>query len=349
MNTWPVDRLRAIFRSYADVDFPTSDAPLYAAIADKVADDDEMLALAANVRDGQPPPNLLFAAVHYLLLQGVQHPLANFYPDITTDAGAPAEAFPHFQDFCIQHRDTIMRQVQSRLVQTNVLERSALLLPAFAVAASIFETTAIATLEIGASAGLNLLWDRYRYDYGATAWGDPSSPVSMSCDVRGDGALPDLPADLRSVWRLGVDLDPVNLRDDDALLWQRALIWPERVDRQRRLAAARNLMFAEPVIVHKGDATQLLPAILAEAPATAPLVVFASYTLYQFSKDARTRVVDLVAGRARMHPTILVTLGTNRMGQPHGTLELRRFDTSSPHTTDLAHVHPHGLWLKWLS
>jgi hypothetical protein len=346
---WPLDRLRAIFRAYADVDFPTSGAPLYAAIADRLAGDDDLLAIAANVRDGQPPPNLLFAAVHCLLLSADSHPLAAYYPDLTPEPLPAAEAFPHFQDFCIQHRAKIADLIQTHLVQTNVLERSGLLLPAFATAAEALATTEVAVMEIGASAGLNLLWDRYHYHYGITPWGDPSSSVHIHVETRGERPLPLLPHALRSVWRKGIDLDPVDLSDHRALLWQRALIWPERIDRQERLQAAREIMLAEPVHIVEGDATQLLPALLAEAPPHVPLIVFASYTLYQFPKEARTRVVDLVAGHARMRPTVLITLGTNRMGQPHGTLELTHFDGSSPRTDVLAHAHPHGLWIEWLA
>lgn len=353
MTTWSLDRLRAIFRAYADVDFPTSGAPLYAAIADKLADDDDLLALAATTREGQPPPNLIFAAVHYLLLSGVEHTLRTYYPDLTPDPAPAADAFPHFRNFCLEHRDEVTRIIQSRLVQTNVLERSALLLPGFASEAAPLNTTEFATIEIGASAGLNLLWDRYHYSFAANAygdvtWGDDESPVAISIDVRDERALPPIPSDLRATWRIGVDLDPVDLADEDAVLWQRALIWPERIDRQHRLQAAREMMLASPVQVVKGDAVQLLPSLLAEAPTDVPLVVFASYTLYQFPKEARARVVDLIAAHARTHPTALITLGTLRMGEPHGTLELTLFNDGQLRTTALAHGHPHGVWIEWL-
>ncbi len=354
MNTWPIDRLRAIFRAYADVDFPTSGAPLYAAIADRLADDEELLMLAATTREGQPPPNLLFAAVHYLLLSDVEHPLAAFYPDITPGPKPASDAFPPFRNFCHEHRDALTAIIQSRLVQTNVLERSALLLPAFASAATALNTSEFATIEIGASAGLNLLWDRYHYTYGAntygaTSWGDSASTVNITSELRSDHPLSRIPSDLHATWRKGVDLDPVDLADQDALQWQRALIWPERIDRQHRLQAARAMMLADPVEIVKGDAVQLLPALLAEAPTDVPLLVFASYTLYQFPKEARTRVVELIVDHGRAHPTALVTLGTLRMGEPHGTLELTLFDRAEPRTTKLAHTHPHGLWLEWLA
>src|SRR5215218_1913808 len=135
-------------------------SPLYERLALGVADDPAMLALAAYARPGQPTPNLLFAAVQYLLLGGTPHPLAAFYPGLAHDPVAGGDPYPAFHDFCRQHADSIRELLETRLVQTNEVRRSACLLPAFCWVARLAGDRPLALLEIGASAGLNLLWDR---------------------------------------------------------------------------------------------------------------------------------------------------------------------------------------------
>jgi|CXWL01.1.fsa_nt_gi hypothetical protein len=348
MNIWTPERLHGIFRHYADVDFPGSGGFLYAAIADRLADDAEVLEMAATVRAGQPPPNLLYAAVHALLLSGVDHPLSSYYPDLTPTPLPKEDAYPPFRDFCMQHKDRVVEIVQSRLVQTNVLERCGLLLPAFAAAAGALGTDELAMVEIGASAGLNLLWDRYHYTYGDATWGDASSSVHLEIEVRGEEALPPPQPALRAVWRRGVDLNPVDLRDPDALLWQRALMWPERLDRQQRLEAARTMFATDPPMVVAGDAVDLLPALIAEAPPDTPLCVFASYTLYQFLPQAREWILEILERQSASRPIALITLDS-RIGDAHGTVTLTLFkDGARKATSDIARGHPHGMWVEWI-
>ncbi|TDL72120.1 DUF2332 family protein [Rhodococcus qingshengii] len=58
---------------------------LYEFLALEIAKDDELLELCTNARNGQPVPNLLFGAVHYLLLKGFEHKLKEFYPSIVVE------------------------------------------------------------------------------------------------------------------------------------------------------------------------------------------------------------------------------------------------------------------------
>jgi hypothetical protein len=343
--------LRALFREYADVGFPGASAPLYAAIASEICDDDDVLALTLDAQAGQPAPNLLFGAVHYLLLQGAEHPLRGHYADLAPQPLPHAGAGARFRDFCLERRDEIAALVQERRVQTNVLERCGALLPAFAVAAEWLGTRDLAVVEIGASAGLNLLWDRYAYRYSdGTSWGDAASGVQLEIEVRGERVLPAIPAELRSAWRAGMDLRPVDLNDADELLWQRALMWPERADRQQRLAAAAPLLRQAGVRIRAGDAVELLPVMLGEAPADAGLLVVASYTLYQFPDEARTRVLDVLRVYGERRKLALVTMDMNMKELSDlGSIELVRFEGGGGETRTLAQGHPHGAWIEWLA
>jgi hypothetical protein len=343
--------LRALFRQYAEKGFPGAGAHLYAAIASEICDDDEVLSLTRGAQPGQPAPNMLFGAVHYLLLRGAQHPLREPYADVAPQPVPHAGAGARFRDFCLAHGDDVEALVRERRVQTNVLERCGALLPAFAVAAEWLGTRDLAVVEIGASAGLNLLWDRFAYRYSnGTSWGDAASGVQLEIEVRGGRALPAIPPDLRSAWRAGMDLRPVDLTDADELLWQRALMWPERVDRQRRLAAAAPLLREAGVRIRAGDAVELLPAMLDEASADAGLLVVASHTLYQVPDRARARVDDVVRAPGERRRVALVTMDMNMKELSDlGSIELVRFDAGGVETRTLAQGHPHGAWIEWLA
>ena len=156
----------------------TATSPLYNRFCQGIAADPEVLAIAAHARKGQPTPNMLFGAVHYLLLKDPSHPLAAFYPDLSGPAKPEANPYPAFHDFCLDHRAEIEGMLKTRLVQTNEVRRCACLLPAFGLAGQWAGEKGLALVEIGTSAGLNLLWDCYGYDYGpARRYGDPNSPV----------------------------------------------------------------------------------------------------------------------------------------------------------------------------
>src|SRR5215475_9445038 len=94
-------------------------SPLYERFSLGIANDPEVLAIAAQAKPGQPVPNLFLGAVHYLLLEGVQHPLAHSYPSIPPTTSSSADPYPSFRAFCLEYRHDILELISSRLVQTN--------------------------------------------------------------------------------------------------------------------------------------------------------------------------------------------------------------------------------------
>ena len=156
--------------------------------------DDDLLQIAAHTRPHQPPPNMLFAAVQYLLLSGIDHPLAAHYPIISGESHPPTPALPHFRDFCLRHRDRIVELIATRRTQTNVVRRCTCLLPAFAIVCREAHSP-LALIDLGASAGLNLNFDRYAYSYQrdgreVSRWGPAGARVRLEAELRGDGELP---------------------------------------------------------------------------------------------------------------------------------------------------------------
>ncbi|OPG02687.1 hypothetical protein B1L11_42010 [Microbispora sp. GKU 823] len=67
---------------------------------------------------------------------------------------------------------------------------------------------ALALIEVGASAGLCLSPDRYRYD-DLPPVGLVDSPVVLTCRTNGRVPVPERVPDV--VWRAGIDLDPVDV------------------------------------------------------------------------------------------------------------------------------------------
>jgi hypothetical protein len=219
---------------------------LYQELCFGIAADPELLELAARAPVTQPAVNLLLAGAHYLLLKGARHPLREYYPALAAgECGRPEAAFPAFRSFCLEHRDELGSLIEKRLTQTNVIQRCTLLLPAFA---TVFERAGhrpLALIEIGPSAGLNMQWSRFRYAYRRPAdprvcaeWGDPEARVEVEAELRGEVPLPKLSPELRVAWRRGIDIHPVDPDDEDAVLWLRALVWPDHVGRQERLSRA---------------------------------------------------------------------------------------------------------------
>src|SRR4051794_323741 len=197
-------------------------SPLYAAIARAVADDERLL--GGVIADAPPHAHLpitLLAAVHDLVLQGTDHPLAAAYASGATDV-APRL----FVDFCDANWQAIVATLSRRRVQTNECGRSAPIALALAkVAEDVGQLAAL--IDAGASAGLNLLYDRFCLDYGALGvLGDPASPVRMTCQVTPPSGR--LPAELPAIpHRIGLDREPIDVTSEDDRRWLLACVWPD--------------------------------------------------------------------------------------------------------------------------
>jgi hypothetical protein len=241
-------------------------SPLYAEWAAGVAGDDEALRWLAGLPRGKRQPNLLFAAVRLL-------------------GGTPG-GFPEFLAVLSERRAEVEAVVLARRTQTNEPARCALLLPVLAALPQ-----PLALLEVGASAGLCLLPDRYAYDYAGHRVGN-GGPL-LRC--RPDGAVPLPRAVPQVVWRAGLDLSPVDVRDPDATRWLELLVWPGEEYRLDDLHGALAVARRDPPRVVRGDLLTDLPALAAEAPADATLVIFHTAVLAYVPSAGRAAFADAVA------------------------------------------------------
>jgi len=345
--------LAARFRRFATQEC-AGHSPLYEALSLHIAEDDYLLSLAARSRPGQPPANMLFAAVQACLLRQMEHgleqgpdqALATFYPSLTAKPHPPEEAFPAFRDYCAAQKDAITALLTSRVVSTNEVQRCACLLPAFGLVAERSDAP-LQLIEVGASAGLNLLWDCYAYDYGAAGLLAPTDArLHLTCAVKSAPESFPLPSAMPQVGtRLGIDPFPLDAGDAEDLAWLRALIWPEQSTRAERLTAAAALAVDADLRMLAGDAIEVLPEALTTLPAEGAVCLYHSFTLNQFPSEARARFIALLEelGRDRLLHRIGLEWGTGEAPE----LTLTRHEGSGMPSEHLALCDAHGSWLSW--
>ncbi len=294
-----LDRLAQIMRRFADEELQGS-SPLYERLARAAAEDPELLTPLLAAPPEQRRATLYFAAIHSLVLREPDGDLAAFFPDIT-EIPFVGDPVPALRAFFAEHADDLGSIYSTRNTQTNEVGRSAFLLPMFGLVAARAQRP-LAMIEAGASAGLNLLFDRYFYDYGAAgSIGDPGSPVRLAPEIRGV-VHPPVPEAMPKVsYRVGVDLQPVDVRDDDAIEWLRACIWPEHTTRVELFTRAVKIARTDPARVVRGDFIEALPDLIEGAPQDAAVCVFHTAALAYVSWQRRALFAQSMAeaGRAR--------------------------------------------------
>lgn len=232
----------------------------------------------------------LMGAVHRLVLRGDAPELAARYP---STGGRPTDAWPAFLDVLRDHRDELRELVQHP-VQTNEPGRCAPLLGGFLEVAHATGLP-LRLLEVGASAGLNLRFDHYRYELGDERWGPADSPLVIRSRLAGAGRPP-LDAPLRVASRAGCDPRPVDLRSEEGRLTLTSYVWPDQVERLDRLRAAPDLAAEVDARVERAGAADWIEARLAEPAAGTATVVFHSIVMQYLPAEERERFERAVTG-----------------------------------------------------
>jgi hypothetical protein len=295
-------------------------SPAYEALAGSVAEDTAILGFLGSLPPEKRQPNLLFAAARYLL-------------------GGPAD-IGRLRGLVRQRQAELAEVMLARRTQTNEPARCATLLPALAQL-----PPPLALIEVGASAGLTLLFDRYSYDYAGhrIAGTDPAAPT-LRCEPRGPVPLPPRLPDI--CWRAGLDLNPLDVTSDDDVRWLSCLLWPGEGDRERRLAAAIAAARRDPPVIHRGDLLTGLPALAAQAPDGATLVVYHSAVLAYLPPQDRRRFAATVRG---MPAVWLSNEGPGVVpGLPTPAYQGTPFVLARDGRIPIALTDSHGAWLHWL-
>lgn len=232
------------------------------------------------------------AAIHRLVLTREAPELALFFPSVGGTADGE-RAWPVLAAALEQHRETVSDWV-ARPCQTNEVGRCAALACGFLTVA-LESGLGLRLLEIGASGGLNLRWDRYAYTDSASGrtWGDRESPVQM----RGAWDVPDALTAAKPVVveRAGCDPAPVDPLTDEGRLALTASIWGDQPVRFERLRGALQIAQQLPVQVDAAGAGEWLPPRLAEPAAGVATVVYHSVVMQYLDPAERDHVVQVIA------------------------------------------------------
>jgi hypothetical protein len=283
--------------------------------------------------------------LHYLVLKGEAPELAAIYP--------PASAAPDQAQLGLlvaatarDHKQTLAAFVTSP-PQTNEVNRSVCLAPGFLIVARRTDLP-LRCLEIGASAGLNQNWDRYRYELGeAGAWGDPQSPVRLAAEW--SGANPPFDVKTTVAERRGCDQNPIDVGDADQALRLKAYVWPDQTERLARLDGAIALARRHPTRPEKADAADWVRAQAHGVPGVATVLYHSVVWQYLPPETQGAVAAAILAGgesATENAPFFWLRMEPDpaNLAAP---MELRLTFWPGGGESLLAQVHPHGAKVSW--
>jgi hypothetical protein len=279
-------------------------------------------------------PLRLLAGVHYLALSGREPGAFESWERFSATLDRQAEFLAHF--------------IAGRPIQTNEVQRSWVLVPCFLEVARRTGAQTFDLVELGPSAGLNLVWDRYRYRYAGGLWGVPESPLELT----GEERTP-IPEELLSFAprvrrRIGIDKSPVDVTSEEDARLLKSFVWADQTDRLRRLDQAIEALRGDPPELVEGDFVDLVPGVLADRAADALTVVFQTGTLGYLTAEERARLRSALAEAGAAAPLAFVSTGAPReRGGTYWGVSLQIWPSRDREL--VAEADFHGSWLEWLA
>lgn len=348
MADWmTLDDVRTAFANQVDY-CRANDAGLTASVVQAILDGiDGPGAFRSRLRDwpGKPMADALplraSGGLHALYLTGAAPSLGGLYAAEPVDAGPLINA-------AIDAHDAALLPWLDGPPQTNEAARSSNYAAAMLWLAARGLPGRFESIEIGSSAGINLMMDRYRYDLGGVAVGPDDAVMRITPDWRGP---PPPEAGVEIVSLRGCDVAPIDLTDPEALLRLRAYAWPEhRVRAQRLEIAAAEAARCPPDLV-EADAAAFVAEALARPQATGTTRVLMHSIVWQYlgaeRQAAITAAMEAAGAKATPErPLAWVAVEANRMTFRH-ELTARMWPGSGEPQL-LAAAHPHGAWVEWM-
>jgi hypothetical protein len=243
------------------------------------------------------------------------------------------------------HREFLTAFVRSHGVQTNEVQRSWILAPLFLRVAQRTEAEVFDLVELGPSAGLNLVWDRYRLLYDAGEWGPRDARLILAGEEKKSvpGELLDLQPRVRG--RIGIDLDPIDVTTDEGARLLKCFVWAGQDERLERLDRAIEALREDPPELTRGDMVDELPEVLAARRGDALTIVFATASLGYLPADGVTRIRTTLEEAGRAGGLVFVRSGTGRTGERHWGLRIVYYPGAEREFAGEADYH--GAWLDW--
>lgn len=365
-----LDRLRAAWRTFAENECGDY-TPLYRQICEAVAADDEALELTAQGPPHARQPNMLLAAVHFLVIRTPPGDpeldrLRSIYDGAATN-DQPADNEPGAAFLSVVHanRARLAELLATRYTQTNECGRVApLALALESIAADHRRRSGtekgLALIDAGCSAGLNLAVDRYRIEFDSHPPVGPADGVAVRSELRGPhpGAVLPLPSAVDSIdWRVGLERAPVNLVDDDAVDWLVACVWPDHRERRQRANAALSELARHPPTIVRGDMVDDLEALIDQAPDGSLVTVLTSWAAAYLQPVDRKRLAAVLLEASHRRPIVWLSMEApgvvEGLTPPDFIVESQtspslvgfiRYERGTVEATTLGWTHPHGSW-----
>ncbi len=291
----------------------------------------------------QATPLRWLGALHDLALSGDDPAFSATYP---CDGGGDADAAWIRARIAMREYPERLAAFMAHEPQTNEVRRSVCLIGGFLEVARVTGLP-LRVFELGASAGLNQGFDRFRYDLGAAgAWGDPAARVILDTDWR--GAPPPLGAPLTVVDRAACDRAPIDLGNAAARRRLKAYVWADQADRLARLDAVMAETIGAGVSVEMRDAVDFTSARVDPRPGTASVLFHSVF--WQYMPEASQTVLALAIADVGARASAAAPFAWLRMEPaPATTADMEVRLTLWPGGEDrlLAKCHPHGAWVAW--
>ncbi|HEY5709523.1 MAG TPA: DUF2332 domain-containing protein [Solirubrobacterales bacterium] len=260
-------------------------SPLYAALLERAAADVEARGPVWEVlrsHEGDPRFSVLglrlLGTVNRMAITGREPELAAAY-----EARDASRAWKALRD-AIERNAAELRPLVDLPVQTNEVGRCNALLFGFLTVAAETDIP-LRLLEVGASAGLNLRWDRFGYRANGFAWGPSDSPLQLGFEL--EGTPPALPATVEVAERRGCDANPVDALTPEGRLTLLSYVWPDQPERIARMRAALTVAEKVPVTIEHETAAAWTERMLAEAASGQATVLYHSIVSQYLSDDER--------------------------------------------------------------
>jgi len=239
-----------------------------------------------------------------------------------------------------RHADFLTDYVGRQGVQTNEVQRSWVLLPLFLHAAG--DAGVVDVVELGASGGLNLVFDRYGYRYEHGSWG----PAEAGLVLRGEERRP-IPGELlarslRVRSRVGIDRAPVDVTTAEGARLLESFVWAGQDERMARLRAAIEIVREAPPPLVAGDVVDVLPDVLESLPPDGLTLVFQTSLFEYLTADARARVRELLDASDRN--LVFVASGSPRNDLRSWGMRIHR---PGREREFVGHADYHGTWLDY--
>ncbi len=228
--------------------------------------------------------------------------------------------------------------------QTNEVSRSGVIWPAL-MTLSNHVGCPLNLLEVGASGGLNLNCDRFRYRLGDIETGWPDGKPYLNPEWK--GAQP-VDAAVEICGKRGCDINPLDTREEYNRLRLRSYVWPDQADRKKRLDEALSVISKHPVSVDRMDAVAWLESVLADPKPGQCNTVYSTIAWQYLPSEARARGEEIIrqaGGRAR-DDAPLAWIRFEADGQTPGAgVRLQIWPQGLD--VQLGRADFHGRWIEW--